>query len=203
MSRLKTFLIYVILILAFIGLSYFLENNLIKNMYYDMTGTIDDVLDYDGKQIDLDIKVSQAKSTNVNGYIDLTVTNNSKTYIDEAYVKVLLYSKSDVHAVTKYMEIKGLSGGETKTYRLRFKGSFIKTYAISAEKEFPNKDYIINFFGYDVDVRNVFGMDLSKYINKDSFVSFGSSVFHTIRIIITSIPAWAWFWAWMIIAGVW
>ena len=203
MSRLKTFLTYVLLMVAFFVASIVLEHGLVKKMYYDMSGIVDSVLDYNGKEIDLEIKVLNAKSTNVNGYIELTVTNNTDTYINEAYVKVILYSKSNVHGATKYMEVKGLSQNETRVYKLKFKGSYIKRYKITAEKEFPGKKYIFNFFGYDIDTRNIFGIDLSQYINTETFASFGKSVFYTIQATIKAIPAWAWIWAWMIVLGVW
>ncbi len=203
MSRLKTFLIYVLIIITFFIVSLVLERGLIENMYYNMTGKINNKLDYSGKNVELDINVTEAKSTNVNGVINFSVTNNSDTYIREAYVKILLYSKSDVLAITKYIEINSLSQGETKNYTLRFKGSYIKSYDMSLEKEFPNKEYIINFFGYEFNTKDIFGIDLSKYINKDTLSSFGSSIIYTVRFVFKSIPAWGWFLAWTIVAGVW
>lgn len=203
MDRLKTFLTYILIIVVFFVVSIILENGLIKNMYYDMDGTAYNNLNKNGQILDIDVIVKEAKSTNTNGYITVTVKNNSDKYINEAYVNLKLYSKSDILAVTKYMQIKGLSGGERKTYTLKFKGSYINKYEVLLKEDFPNKDYIINFFGYELDTRNILGMDLSEYINTETFSSFGQSVFHTISVGIKNIPVWAWFWAWMIVVGVW
>jgi hypothetical protein len=203
MSRLKTFLTYVLILLAFFIFSNILENGLIKSMYYDMTGTVNNSLEYNGQIIDLDINVTEAKSTRVNGYINLTVTNNSNVKIDEAYIKVMLYTKSNVFATQKYLEITDLDAGKSKNYTLRFKGSYIKTYAITAESEFPDKDYMFNFFGYEINTRNIFGFDLSSYINAKSIGEFTRNVFHSIGVTVKSVPWWAYLWAWTIIVGIW
>lgn len=203
MSRLKTFFTYFLVLLAFFLVSVCLENALIKDMYYDMTGTINSNLNYKGKDINLDIKVTEAKSTNVNGYIDLKITNNSKTKIEEAYIKVDLYTKSNVHAVTKYMEINDLEPNATRAYKLKFKGSYIKRYAITCKDEYPDKDYIFNFFGYEINTKNVFGFDLSNVITARSVGEFVQNVFHSFSVTVKELPWWAWMWAWMIVVGVW
>ena len=170
MDRLKTFLTYILIIVVFFVVSIILENGLIKNMYYDMDGTAYNNLNKNGQILDIDVIVKEAKSTNTNGYITVTVKNNSDKYINEAYVKLKLY---------------------------------INKYEVLLKEDFPDKDYIINFFGYELDTRNILGMDLSEYINTETFSSFGQSVFHTISVGIKNIPVWAWFWAWMIVVGVW
>ena len=203
MSRLKTFFTYFLILLAFFLVSIFLENALIKDMYYDMTGTVDSNLSYKGKDINLDIKVIEAKSTNVNGYINLQIKNNSKTKIEEAYIKVDLYTKSNVHAVTKYMEINNLEPNDTRAYKLQFKGSYIKRYTITCKDEYPDKDYIFNFFGYEINTRNIFGFDLSNVISARSVGDFVQNVFHSFTVTVKELPWWAWMWAWMIVVGVW
>ena len=203
MDRLKTFLIYLLLIIAFFMFSKFMEGALIKNMYYDMTGTVDGDFIYDGESAYVEIEVNEAKSTRMNGYVDLTITNKSKFDIGEAYLRVELYSKSDVLSITKYMDIQNLATGESRNYRLNFQGKYIKTYNITAENEFPDKEYIFTFFGYEINTRDIFGFDLSKYINAESISSFAKSVWNSFTVTVKNIPWWAWFWAWMIVAGVW
>jgi hypothetical protein len=78
-------------------------------MYYAMDGSVDSSLFINGSKVDLNINIKEAKSTNVNGYLIAEVTNNSDVAISEAYVKVMLYSKSDVLAVQKYLEIDDLN----------------------------------------------------------------------------------------------
>ena len=117
-------------------------------MYKDLTGIVVEDFTYNGQDIYLDIDVNEAKATNVNGYVDLTVINNANIDIDEAYLKVELTSKSDVLAITKYMDVQDLKDGESRNYRLNFEGKYIKEYRISAENEYPDKEYIISIFGY-------------------------------------------------------
>ena len=99
MERLKTFLIYILILVAFFWVSKGLEHGLIWQMYYSMDGTVEKYLNYNGEIIDLDIKVKEAEATRVNGYINISITNNSNTKIEEAYIKVMLYSKSDRKSV--------------------------------------------------------------------------------------------------------
>ena len=207
MSKLKTFLIYFLIVLAFFIFSTILENVLIKQMYNDMSGTVNDNFIYSSEIVDIDITVTEAKATNRNGYVDLTITNNSNTYIAEAYVRVKLYTKSDVLAIDEYMEISGLSGGEERTYTLSFRGSYIRTYQISMENDYPDKDYTVNVFGYDVNTKDIFGMDLSEEIDTQKLAEFSESpmkfITTTAYFTTKAVPWWGWFWAWCIIVGVW
>lgn len=203
MSKMKTFLMYLLILVAFFIISRVLEDGLIKQMYYNMEGTVQNTLVYSGQELELGLTVTEAKATRHNGYINLTVENDTSTYISEAYVKVDLYSKSGVHAITKYMEISGLSQGEAKTYKLRFSGSYIDTYDITFSQDYPDKRYIINVFGYDINTSDIFGMDLSEYINADNFKSFGHTVYDSVVFTVSNIPWWGWLWAWCIVVGVW
>ncbi len=203
MKRLKTFLTYLILVVAFFALSKFLEAGFIRNMYKDMIGTVDGDFTYNGQAIYLDIVVNEAKSTNVNGYVDLTITNKANVDIEEAYLKVNLHSKSEVLAITKFMDIKDLKAGESRNYKLNFEGKYIKTYIVVATDEFPDKENIISIFGYEINTADIFGMDFSEYINAESISSFGKSIWHSFTTTVENIPWWGWFMAWLIIAGVW
>jgi len=202
MKRLKTFLTYLLILLAFFGVSNVLEKGLVKNMYKDLSGEVNSILNYNGEIINLGIDVSEAKATNVNGYINLTITNYSSTIIEEAYLKYLLYSKSDVLAITKYMRIENLQPGDSKTFMLKFNGTYITRYYISSESEFADEDYIFNVFGYEFNTKNILGFDLSNVIQAKSIGEFTRRSFNTISVTAKSIPWWGWFWAWTIVIGV-
>lgn len=202
MDKMKTFLMYLLIIVAFFIISRILEDGLIKQMYYDMQGVVNNNLNYSNEELELGLTVTEAKATRRNGYIYITVENNTPHYISEAYIKADLYSKSNVHAITKYMEISGLSQGESRTYELRFSGSYIDSYLISLSNDYPDKRYIINVFGYDINTTNIFGMDLSEYINADNFESLGQAIYDSSVYTVESIPWWGWLWAWCIFAGV-
>ena len=151
----------------------------------------------------LDIVVNEAKATNVNGYVDLTITNKTNVDIEEAYLKVNLISKSQVLAITKYMDIQYLKAGESRNYKLNFEGKYIKTYIVTVTDEFPDKENIISIFGYEINTADIFGMDFSEYINAESISSFGKSIWNSFTVTVENIPWWGWFMAWIIIAGVW
>lgn len=203
MDRMKTFLMYLLIIIVFFVFSKVLEDGLIKQMYYNIDGTVDNtLLCSDGRTINPGLTVTEAKATRQNGYITLNIENNTSTYISEAYIKIDLYSKSGVHAITKYMEVSGLSDGESKTYKLNFKGSYVTRYEISLSKDYPDKQYIINVFGYEINTTDIFGMDLSNYINAESFKNFGHSIYESFTITVRNIPWWGWLGAWCIIVGV-
>jgi len=66
MNKLKTFLIYVLIILGFFGVSEFLSGRLIDQMYYKIKGTVEEVFNYEGQELALKVEVLEAKATNVN-----------------------------------------------------------------------------------------------------------------------------------------
>ena len=101
MDKMKTFLMYLLIIVAFFIISKILEDGLIKQMYYDMQGKTENILTYEGQDLELDLSVSEAKATRRNGYIYITVTNETPNNISEAYVKADLFSKSNVKTITK------------------------------------------------------------------------------------------------------
>jgi hypothetical protein len=114
----------------------------------------------------------------------------------------MLYSKSGVLATQKYLEVDDLKPGETKEYKLNFQGAYIKSYAVTAEEDFPDKDNIFNFFGHEINLKNVFGFDLSKYISSRSIGEFAKKTFTSITVAAKSVPTWGYVWATLIILGV-
>ena len=62
-------------------------------------------------------------------------------------------------------------------------------------EEAPDKSNILNLFGWEIDLTNVFGMDLTKMfggaLNVETIKETGISVFSWIKVIVSSVPAWA------------
>ena len=195
MDRMKTFLLYALGIIGFIFLSTILEDGLIDAMYVKMTGSINPS-DY-GIVID---EVS-AKATNVNGNMKIRITNNSETY-DKLYLKIDLFSKQDLLATTKYIEIGDLKVGDSKEYQIKLKGSELKKYDISIVNEdvVPDKTNIISILGWEIDLTDVFGMDLSNatifgvkltdLFSIDSVKTAGSNAWNWSVQILHSVPWW-------------
>lgn len=155
MDRMKTFLLYALGIIGFMFLSYVLENGLIANMYKKMSGEVVGTSE-------IVIEDVSGRASNVNGYMNFKLTNLSSSDDLNQYIKIDLYSKQGLHAVTKYIEIADVPAQTSKDYQIKFKGSELRTYNISVVSELPDMTNIINILGWEVDLSNVFGMDLSN-----------------------------------------
>lgn len=155
MDRMKTFLLYALGIIGFMFLSYVLENGLIANMYKKMSGDVVETSE-------IIIEDVSGRASNVNGYMNFKLTNLSPYDDTNQYIKIDLYSKQGLHAVTKYIEITDVPSQNSKDYQIKFKGSELRTYDISIVSELPDMTNIINVLGWEIDLSDVFGMDLSN-----------------------------------------
>ncbi len=158
MSRMKTFLLYLLGIVGFFVLSLILEDALIGNMYKKMDGNIQD----NGYAIV--VEGVSGRATNVNGYMKFRLSNISSSVQNNYYAKIDLYSKQGLLAATKYVNIGEIEPNGYKDYNVKFKGTQLKGYniAVISESEVPDKTNIINLFGWEIDLTDVFGMDLSN-----------------------------------------
>ncbi len=162
MDRMKTFLLYALGIIGFFILSLILEDGLINGMYKPLINSSDKVIAENSSGIN--VEVTDAKASNINGQLNYKITNNSNERIDDQYVKLDLYSKQGLLSATEYIKINDLNPGETKDYNVKFKGTEIADYklAVIPESEVPDKSNIINILGFEFDLSNVFGRDLSN-----------------------------------------
>lgn len=158
MSRMRTFLLYALGIIGFFILSLILEDALIGNMYKKMDGNIQD----NGYAIV--VEGVSGRATNVNGYMHFRLSNTSSSKQDNYYAKIDLYSKRGLLAATKYVEIGNVEPKGFRDYKVKFKGTELKSYNISviSESQLPDKTNIINLFGWEIDLTDVFGMDLTN-----------------------------------------
>ena len=213
MDKLKTFLIYVLIIVGFFAVSEFLSGQLINQMYVKLKGSTEKTFNYQGQEIALDIEVLDAKATNVNGYITVRVTNNTDVTVEKAYLKLDLFAKTDIKAVTRYLEITDLKPGQQKDYTLKFRAGYVDTYKVALSNEFPDEEYIFEIFGYEINTKNFLGMDISNFLNAKaikeagyngitSVFSFLGMVGHRCVVIAKSVPWWGYVGALAIIAGI-
>lgn len=202
MKTMKTFFIYFLLIAGFFLLSNFLENGTISSMYYTIKGS----------RINNDImsvEVAEAKATNVNGYLNIKVTNNSNQYIDKAYVKVVLKDEFGSEAMTEYSTIENLEPGKSKNIRIKFRGNRIKNYTVEFVSELPDKSNIINLFGWEFDATNLFGLgidltnvngkNLTEYFSWEGIKSFARKTWRFSINVVQSVPLWAYITAGLIV----
>ena len=213
MGKMQTFLTYALIIVGFFFISEFLSGKLIEQMYVKINGNVQENFTYQGQDIALDVEVIDAKATNVNGYITVRVTNNTDVTVDKAYLKLDLFAKGDIKAVSRYMEITDLKPGEHKDYTLKFRAGYVDTYKVAVKEDFPDEDYIFELFGYEFNTRNFLGMDISGFINAKaikeagfngitSIFSFFGMVAHRFVVIAKTVPWWGYLGALAVIAGI-
>lgn len=193
MDRMRTFLLYALGIIGFMFLSYVLENGLIANMYKKMDGNVLGTSE-------IIIEDVSGRASNVNGYMNFKLTNLSPYDNPNKYIKIDLYSKQGLHAVTKYIEIVDIPSQDSKSYQIKFKGTELRSYDISVVSELPDMTNIINILGWEIDLSDVFGMDLSNLklfgvrvadmFAWDNVQTAGSNAWAWTTTLLKSIPWW-------------
>lgn len=193
MERMRTFLLYALGILGFMFLSYVLENGLIENMYVKMTGNIE-------TSENISIEEVLGKASNVNGFMNFKLTNENVN-ADDFFVKIDLFSKQGLLAATKYVQIKDLPVGQSKNYQVKFKGSEIRGYKVSIVDEAPDMSNIINILGWEIDLSNVCGLDLTDaqvfgvklkdLFTWDNAKTAGQNAWDWSVNLLKSVPTWA------------
>ena len=121
MARLKTFLIYALLIVLFFIFSEFLINVSLQAAYNDITRR-------DNTE---QVQIQEAQATLVNGKIKGTIKNSEQDYLTGKYVKIDLYSKRDNLLGTKYIEINTTETQNTQDFSMYFELTDVESYNIS------------------------------------------------------------------------
>ena len=107
MDRLKTFLIYALIVIGFIILSEFLINVGLNSQYKQITRTDDTK----------EVQIYQAEATLVNGRIRGIIQNTDRD-ISNKYAKFSFYSERNVLLGKKFIEINNLENGEVQPIEL-------------------------------------------------------------------------------------
>jgi len=213
MKKLQTFFIYILIIVGFFIVSEFLSGQLLNQMYAKINGDVQQQFEYNGKDMNLDVEIIDARATNMNGFITARVKNNTNTTINKAYLNVDLFANKNVHAITRYLEIKDLEPGKSKDYTLKFRAGYVDSYKLAIREDFPDEDYIFEIFGYEINTKNIFGFDLSNYIDAKkikesswngitSVFSFMGATSHRFVVLAKSIPWWGYVGALAFIGGI-
>mgnify|MGYP004672915947 FL=1 len=125
MSRLKTFLKYVIWIVVFAVLSELLINASLKSSYADITR----------KDTTSQVEITQAQATLVNGKIKGTIKDDRKDGLTGKYVEIKLYSSRDNEVGKRYIQIQTTDVNQTQDFNFYFEKNDIKSYEISIVNE--------------------------------------------------------------------
>ena len=122
MARFKQIMIFVILIVLFAVFSDYMIRVGLRNTYKTISGEI--------KSATPQLTVTEVKTTDVNGYLNGKIKNNSEQDVEKTYIKLDLFSKRDVNLGTEYYEINDLKSGEEKDFEIKFKYSNVDHYEI-------------------------------------------------------------------------
>lgn len=110
MARMKTFLIYLLLIIAFFIFS--------QIMIYISINTT-----YQYKSVELKTTIPieiEVQATSINGFAKGNIKNNKEENIENKYLEIKCYSKHDVLMGTKYIKIDKIQAKEEKQFEVRF-----------------------------------------------------------------------------------
>ena len=126
MDRLKTFLFYAVIVVAFFILSEVL-------IYLNLNSVYDRISlrDYTVTQV----AIKEAKATLVNGYVKGTLQNKGEEDLNGKYLKIDFYSSMNNVLGTKYISISGLSENEYMDFEVHFKLQDIESYSLSIVEE--------------------------------------------------------------------
>lgn len=124
MDKLKKFLLYIIIILAFFALSDLLINIGLNTTYKKI----------DGKNNIEQIDITRAEATLVNGRIFGKLNTPMTSELYKKYIKMDLYSDNNVLLGTKYIEMKSLATNNN-SFETYFKFQNVKRYEISLVDE--------------------------------------------------------------------
>ena len=130
MKRLKTFLLYALIIAGFWIFSDIIIYVAINGTYTNVNAKI-----YTDSP---EIIIGESKATYINGYIKGGIKNNTQGIINEKYVKIDLYSARDVKLGTKYIKIENLEPNNYQEFEMWYKFTDVDYATISITDDIKN-----------------------------------------------------------------
>lgn len=127
MQRLKTFLIYGLLILGLWILSDILIFVGLNSTYQDKS--------YNLSMQEYQIDITECRATYINGYVKGIITNNTENNINEKYLKIDCYSPRDTLLGTKYVQVQNVSPNESRDFEIYYKFEDVEYCNISLVDE--------------------------------------------------------------------
>lgn len=129
MARLKTFLIYALIIVGFFLFSEFLINVGLNSSYKDITR----------KDNTSQVEINEAQATLVNGKIKGTIKDErGQNSLTGKYVEIDLYSSRDNMIGRRYVEIETTDVNTTQDFNIYFEAEDVKSYSVVIVNEKEN-----------------------------------------------------------------
>ena len=136
MSRMKTFLKYLMIVIAFYVFSNIMINAFLKVSYVDMH-------DYEINVDQVFIDVSEAKTSKRNGYIKGIVKNNTDVIVENKYLKFSMLSKNGNVLGKKYIRIDKIEPEQLRKFELKFEYDNVKSFKIEMTDTKPEEQDFI------------------------------------------------------------
>ena len=120
-TNLKRWFLWAVLLFAFVGIcTYVCVNSMYESItQYKIIGEVPTVT------------VSEAKATNVNGYVKGNVTNQTESELNGKYIKFIFFTEDNFEVGTEYVEIGTLKPQETKTYEAKFRYPNVEKFIVT------------------------------------------------------------------------
>jgi len=120
-TNLKRWFLWAVLLFAFVGICTYV---CVNSMYLEI------------KQYKIiseipTVTVSEAKATNVNGYIKGSVANQTETELNAKYIKFIFYAEDNSEIGAEYVEIGTLKPHETKIYEVKFRYQNVEKFIVT------------------------------------------------------------------------
>ena len=128
MKRVKTFLLYALMIIVTYILVSYMSYGFISKTYKNIE-------EYEILANSPAVQIVENKASYVSGYIIGRVTNNTDALIDSIYLKIDLYNKRDNYMGTKYVHLEDFQVNQVKEFKVNFKYDAIERYTIDFEEE--------------------------------------------------------------------
>ncbi len=124
MARLKTFLIYALIIVGFFVFSEFIIDVGLNSSYQDI----------ERKDNTSQVEISEAQATLVNGKIKGTIVD-SESNLTGKYVEIDLYSSRDNMVGKRYVDINTTEANNRQDFSIYFEAEDIESYSIAIVNE--------------------------------------------------------------------
>ena len=135
MKRMKTFFIYLLLVLAVVLLTDVIAKIVLDTNYKDITN-------YEIASTSPEIKIEEAKTTRVNGKIKGSITNKTENFMQDVFVKVDLMSNTGKARGTEYVKMGNFQPGQSKEFSVKYKYADVTNFVISTVNNYEEKTEI-------------------------------------------------------------
>ena len=125
MARMKTFLIYALLVVGFFIFSEFIISVGLNSSYKDI----------ERKDNISQVEITQAQATLVNGKIKGIIKDSEQDNLTGKYVEIDLYSERDNMIGKRYVEINTTEVNREQEFHIYFEAEDVKSYSVAIVDE--------------------------------------------------------------------